>query len=263
MATTLAANATQRAQVITPRPAGEIAPLLRGSAADVLDRVMLSCVFDMDGLWEVLADLDAPSVIQDSQDDDAEPPPSIILVTHFTSLLSSLFTQRDKEAAHSGLQLLSSHMRHLARTLPSQPLIMLLNSTSTNASDSSSKPLDPTLRSIFNPAPLAIPGYVAPPSARRNKPAFGLVFSQLLHVHLLCSRMLRNGEDPEATVTAVEVLLDDVGVWQGKMGPRPSREQRYGFVDLRQGTVVDAFTAVPRPVVTEIHTSGGFGGRRP
>ncbi|KAK2590226.1 hypothetical protein QQS21_012087, partial [Conoideocrella luteorostrata] len=69
-----------KALLITPRPVGELLRSLRNSLGvevarrrglgseekgegrrivkDSLDRVMLSCVFDMDGLWEVLADLD-------------------------------------------------------------------------------------------------------------------------------------------------------------------------------------------------------------
>lgn len=258
------------ALVITPRPAGELLKTLRdgiratidaSSDAQVkqhLDRVMLSCVFDIDGVWEVLADLDRPPSpsleIQDSQDDDSPPPPQkktlpdIIIITHVSSLLTSLFTHRSSPAAHSTLQPLSSHLRHLSRTLPSSPLILLLNSTSNPSGEAGSKPLDPTLRSVFNPP--SVPGcHTALP--RRNKPTFGLVFAQMLDVHVLCTRVPKTGADAEEVfgqhrrgnyVTVVEVLLDEMGVWEGrKRGIRRSREQRWGAVEVKNGRVVGAF----------------------
>ncbi|KPM39174.1 hypothetical protein AK830_g7387 [Neonectria ditissima] len=303
-----------RGLVVTPKPAGAIlgglrdavrAELKAGGAAEAevaaktragLERVMLSCVFDLDGLWEVLADLDRPAEggteeekegnageedspreeykvvvdeIGDSQDeddgfddDDDEPPPpppdalpqlqprpeqqpprpatpplpDIIVVTHFSSLLTSLFTHREKAAAHSTLQLLGAHLRDLTRNLPSSPLVLLLNSTSSPttsaAADAQKKAaLDPTLRSIFNPPPP--PGYAAAAHhhhARRSKPSFGLVFAQLLDLHLLCTRLPRARDDAEAAfradkqgartavVVVVEVLLDEMGVWEGRKG---------------------------------------------
>ncbi|UNI24110.1 hypothetical protein JDV02_009885 [Purpureocillium takamizusanense] len=394
------------------------------AAAEVracLDRVMLSCVFDVDGLWEVLAELDRPAEgemtttttpppppeslvhgradevegkrqqqvvdtaaaaplleIQDSEDEGLTPSPrstpgapqphataepdgeattatetalgehrgagdgrenegpSIVLVTHFSALLTSLFAHREKSAAHSSLQLLASQARYLSRSLPSQPLFMLLNSTSSSSSAhdgsrepgatgsgpaaapgpgpapvsapagggsaiTTNKPLDPTLRSVFNPLALPLPAYRAPRAAtRRNKPSFGLIFSQILDTHLLCTRMPRTRADADALyggsssnstgdgnaedngcrplppqrqhqhqqpgaikyVTVVEVLLDEMGLWQGRAGPRPNREQRWGVVDVVGGRVVDAFARTQR-VYGEIRTSGGFGGRRP
>ncbi|EFY93031.1 hypothetical protein MAC_00814 [Metarhizium acridum CQMa 102] len=316
-----------RALVITPKPAGVILRSLRdGIAAELaregvvakedverrartsLDCVMLSCVFDMDGLWEVLAELDGKggrasgrgpsppvSEIQDSEDEGPSPPdagaespspPSVVLVTHFSSLLTSLFARRAGPAAHANLSLLSSRLRHLSRSLPSSPLILILNSTTSSAHShgpepsrhrpypaaAGSKPLDPSLRSIFNPPPLPIPGYV-PTSSRRNKPSFGLVFTQLLDLHLLASRIPRTAEDAEVAlgstalearfVTVVEVLLDEMGLWTGRTGRRPNREQRWAAVQVDGGRVVDAFEKQEMAAVTEIRTSGGFGGRRP
>lgn len=291
-----------------------------------LDRVMLSVVFDLDGLWEVLADLDRPEEavakeeetktveeeeeeIADSQDEDDEPlspppppaavetariRPDVVVITHFSSLLTSLFTHREKSAAHAALQLLGARMRHLVRSLPSCPLMLLLNSTSSSFATSTStsttstststsastftaahsgrkhqQPLDPTLRSIFNPPPPPA-GYThaAGPatswsSSRQNKPSFGMVFAQLLDVHLLATRLPRGVVDAEVaslqqqqqqqqiasdaaaalvrTVWVVEVLLDEVGVWEGMRGVRRSREQRWTAVDVDHGRVRDAF----------------------
>ena len=253
--------------------------------------------------------------------------PDIILVTHMSTLLSSLFRQREKDTAHQMLQLLSSHLRYLTRS-PDHggPLIMILNST-TNSQEAPSatstkpnpgqgrpspapapppppeapdtrgpnRPLDPTLRSIFNPPPLPATGlgYTHDtPLSRRNKPSFGLIFTQMLDMHLLCTRVPRTRADAEVLFAppsqaagagagggttavrygwVVEVLLDEVGVWEGE-GARPtwgakraSREQRWGAVDVRRdgdgARVVDAFGG-GRKVVPEIVLAAGFGGRR-
>ncbi|KAI1156289.1 hypothetical protein F4825DRAFT_322152 [Nemania diffusa] len=172
------------------------------------------------------------------------PVPDIILVTHFSSLLTTLFTHADKTSAHTNLQLLSSHLRHLA-TSSADPLIMLLNTTTSPAvgpSTSTSitaprpfpapdphpippppevvhhRPLDATLRSVFHPAPHSH-GH----GARRNKPSFGATFAQLLDLHLLCTSLPRTRDDAETAVAlgvgdvrrawVVEVLLDEGGVW--------------------------------------------------
>ncbi|KAH7175511.1 hypothetical protein EDB81DRAFT_874356 [Dactylonectria macrodidyma] len=350
--------------VITPKPASTILAGLRDAVRaelkhrdiaqpevasrtrECLERVMLSCVFDLDGLWEALADLDRPAdsgttqgtrdeddqgqdeedqgqetdkgeqakmvvdEIGDSQDDeddellDAQPqpqpqleskqqeeqqpqsqprrqrkpdPPSLpglIIITHFSALLTSLFTHREKSAAHAALQLLGSHLRDLARNLASSPLVLLLNSTSSSVAAATEKtkmkpataPLDATLRSIFNPPPP--PGYAphiagpGPGPGRRSKPSFGLVFAQLLDLHLLCTRIPRTREDAEAAVTAlhghsaevtsaaavavdsvwlVEVLLDDLGVWEGRKGARRDREQRWTAVDVEGARIRVAF----------------------
>ncbi|KAL9468932.1 hypothetical protein ACSS6W_010626 [Trichoderma asperelloides] len=391
LACSLLDKAAQKAQVITPKPPSTIVVLLKNaitaelkarnvSAADeiatrrrdCLDRIMLSRVFDMDGLDEVLADLDATTAasgggemqsaketttvtaaqpdstaaagggdgddaavvtsmeekeqqeasvvaeIQDSQDEDETPspppspvtisqpprlqshdisnmkdaatepdthnaaktqinkndttatPPDVLLITHFSSLLTSFFTQRDKPAAHAALRLLATRLRRLSRTLPSNPLVILINSTdsgahaseshshenpnlssnsalrlpeqqSAAASSSSSSTAyksasstDPTLRSIFNPAQ-------ASASYKANKPTFGLVFTQLLDLHLLCTRAPRsNGAAPYSirAMTVVEVLLDEIGLWEGVRGQRKRREQRWTIVVSHNGRIL-------------------------
>lgn len=317
--------------IVTPKPAnailgglrdsikaelrdGEITAEERGARMRAcLDRVLLSCVFDLDGLWEVLAELDKPASpadesedasreeekgteeekateeIQDSEDDEALSPPSpskkspqpaqppshlpdIIIITHFSTLLTSLFTHREKSAAHNALQLLGSHLRYLTRNLPSSPLVLVLNSTTSDNTakpyDDTPKATDATLRSIFNPPPLGIQGYVA---QRRNKPRFGLVFSQLLDLHLLVTRLPRTKSDAEAVVEnrpaqyvwIVECLLDEMGVWEGRTGVRSSREQRWTGVDVVRGRVVDGLDElVKKADVSDIRVAGGFGGRR-
>ncbi|KAH6604115.1 hypothetical protein Trco_007561 [Trichoderma cornu-damae] len=292
-------TAELKARGVTARD--EIEARLRGC----LDRIMLSRIFDMDGLWEVLAEVEAEAAaasgaprdetraptasaeIRDSQDEDeergeagrdgprpaaggearADAPemnasgnldttaegPAIILVTHFSSLLTGFFIQRDNSAAHDLLRLLASHLRRLSRTLPCSPLILLINSTDSGASAYPSGPrpsperlatasahggrgkpyVSPTLRSIFNPAPSSVHAGASPlaHNYKTNKPKFGLVFTQLLDLHLLCTRAPRpsRATSPRAT-TVVEVLLDDVGVWEGERGFRRRREQRWTIV---------------------------------
>lgn len=232
--------------------------------------------------------------------------PGVIVITHFSTLLSTLFTQRDKSSAHTTLQLFSSHLRYLARS--SGPLIMLLNTTTnapsnpvssttaaaagpaTPGSDgapakrsSSERPMDPTLRSIFNPLPPSHGGYGAGSVAlsKKNKPSFGLTFSQFLDLHLQCTRVPRTRADAEAVFTpaaaaagdsgsgrsryawVVEVLLDESGYWT-PTGERIDREQRWGAVDVKDGVrTVDAFEKVQRQANTEMfRLAAGFGGRR-
>ncbi|KAG6193762.1 hypothetical protein E4U10_003517 [Claviceps purpurea] len=344
-----------RALIITPRPAAEVLRSLRESLVaqlqpqeqtgggcslgHCLERVMLSCVFDMDGLWEVLSDLSDAEAdaevdeshkgdqnretqlqtqtqtqtkgkgkeIQDSQDEEetlstplddttttkkntdtinttinttttttttiaiTNTTPSFILITHFSTLLSGLFAQRERQAAHSTISLLSARLNYLSRNLPPGPLIMILNSVTespgptrtriqddpkpkpTKTKPTPSTPLDPSLQSIFSaPPPLNIPGYHHTGNLpRRLKPSFGLVFTQLLDLHLLCSRVartrardglpvpgLQDGEGHVGNfVTVVEVLMDEMGVWQGRRGVRPRREQRWTAVDVVKGRV--------------------------
>ncbi|KAJ4140256.1 hypothetical protein NW768_001612 [Fusarium equiseti] len=319
LAHSLLEGSVKNALLVTPKPTSVMLASLRdaikaelktrGYIKDktklrhCLDNVMLSCVFDLDGLWEVLADLDRSEPeeeavfldgeheaqkqdittvipvdeIQDSQDDEdtafspvrqtSEPPqeketprkmtphPEVIVITHFSSLLTSLFAHREKVAAHTSLQLLGSHLRSLSRNLLSNPLIILLNSTSSSFSGPTHSAVtspakqtfvDPTLRSIFNP-PLVI-GY----SSRRTKPNFGLSFAQLLDLHILCTRIPKMRVDAEMAVQkrsgeevdmawVVEVLLDEMGVWEGKMGVRVGREQRWAIVELEKGRVQRAF----------------------
>lgn len=209
--------------------------------------------------------------------------PDIILITHMPTLLSHLFTSRDKGAAHRTIQLLSAHLRSLSGT--AGPLIILLNGTSTSTAGTTaaeadsasprpgcppfgpgitkSRSLDPTLRSVFNPPPPppshlgyrppgSVGGSVVP--SRQNKPAFGLTFTQLVDLHLLCTKMPRTRRDamagggPARHAWAVEVLLDEDGLWDAPdgddepPGQRVDREQRWGAVDVRDGVrIVDAF----------------------
>ncbi|KAJ4386571.1 hypothetical protein N0V93_009469 [Gnomoniopsis smithogilvyi] len=238
--------------------------------------------------------------------------PDIILITHMSTLLSSLFHQREKATAHQTLQLLASHLRYLARsTEHGGPLIMILNSTTTSESNvaapaqhhdrdgpplpppsggpsTPNKPLDPTLRSIFNPPPLPVSGlpyHYDTPHSRRNKPSFGLIFTQLLDLHLLCTKIPRTRADAEALyaptspgtrkaveyVWAVEVLLDGIGVWEGREHvlegrPRRFRDQRWGAVEVKRDVmglrIVDAFEKTAQAVPQQIVLAAGFGGPR-
>ncbi|KAI1405221.1 hypothetical protein F4819DRAFT_32715 [Hypoxylon fuscum] len=258
--------------------------------------------------------------------------PNLILITHFSALLTNLFTRaaENKASAHTTLQLLSSHLRYLVRT-EAGPLVMLLNTTTTTATSTATttapsantnpnatpataaknRPLEPTLRSIFNSAPPGGGGTGG--GNRRNKPAFGATFAQFLDLHLLCTRVPRAKADAEALFApasaatgfhevrycwVVEVLLDELGVWewqqdrnkdgdkgigkgkekggnktlhQDRRWTRKSREQRWGAVDVRGGIrLVDAFQGgwqqqqQQQPQVKgPVRLAAGFGGPPP
>ncbi|KAM7221650.1 hypothetical protein V8F06_003041 [Rhypophila decipiens] len=193
-------------------------------------------------------------------------PPDLILITHMTSLMNALFTARDKPAFHETMASLSSQLRQvttrptssnhsssssddddIVHISPRPPLVILLNSTTMSypsrfidvADVNINKPematTTTTLKSIFQ--------HDQPPgsSSSMTKPSFGMVFSQLLHLHLLCTRVPRKqqqhgtkkntaagGGGPYAATQlgsvggissshrftwAVEVLLDEVGVY--------------------------------------------------
>jgi hypothetical protein len=74
------------------------------------------------------------------------------------------------------------------------------------------------------------------------------VFSQFLDVHLLCTTVARERADAELEVMrkrgrrawVVEVLLDEMGVWEGETGRRKGREERWGAVDVVDARIVDA-----------------------
>ncbi|KAI0544711.1 hypothetical protein F4679DRAFT_513900 [Xylaria curta] len=201
------------------------------------------------------------------------PFPSIVLVTHLSSLLNTLFTNNDKTSAHTSLQSLSSYLQHLA--VSTEALILLLNTTTSPSSEKSAsisgvpkpflgpdhsmppigpetpnqqRPLDPTLRSIFNPGTqLYDPnasgqgnrsgyGYSYPYGAaaarltRRNKPSFGATFAQFLDLHILCTKVPRTRDDAETAIAlgadsedvkhawVIETLLDVTGFWEWGKG---------------------------------------------
>ncbi|KAI1806937.1 hypothetical protein F4811DRAFT_85682 [Daldinia bambusicola] len=187
--------------------------------------------------------------------------PDIILITHFSTLLTNLFTRSadNKSRAHDSLRALSSHLRSLARS-SAGPLVMLLNSTTSTSTSSlfspstatattasssrgphatmKDKPLDPpTLRSVF--------------TGRGGKPAFGATFAQFVDVHLMGLRVPRTRTRGDGRwCWVVEVLLDEVGVEVevkdddgggdgdgigngNKRRTWKSREQRWGAVDVR------------------------------
>ncbi|KAI0405930.1 hypothetical protein F4802DRAFT_559953 [Xylaria palmicola] len=196
--------------------------------------------------------------------DDGPSPgvPDIILITHFSSLLTTLFARSDRQSAHAAAGDLASHLRDLSRSAAG-PLIMLLNTTTTNVPievtapsgpppmvgepRGPAAPLEPTLRSIFAPAgpgdhhdhhPPHLP-HRAGAARRRTKPAFGATFARLLDLHLLCTRVPRTRADARATATTttlghgrsawvVEALLDELGVWRwdALSGEESGREKR-------------------------------------
>ncbi|KAL2161381.1 hypothetical protein VTH06DRAFT_8604 [Thermothelomyces fergusii] len=173
----LASEPAARAMVVTTLPPAALLPKLRkalvGQLVKVqgawrgvqaglracLERISISRVFDIEGLWEVLGELEAAVPVSDGEPSRAAQtgkgtemlnsgdeggrsspgspsptPPDIVLVTHTSALLNALFTGRDKDAAHNTTLLLASRLRALARSpAHAAPLFMLLNSTTSPA----------------------------------------------------------------------------------------------------------------------------------
>ncbi|KAK7972842.1 hypothetical protein PG996_007063 [Apiospora saccharicola] len=226
----------------------------------------------------------SPAIPPKEQEEPAAAPglPDIILITHTSSLFSTVFTARDKTSAHTTLQLLSSHLRYLSRS--AEPLILLLNITSSSSPTTTNpaqpprrleseqqqppRPLDPTLRSIFNPPPPSHLGYATTTTqahalSRKNKPAFGQTFAQFLDLHLLCTRVPRSREDAEVLFSSattgggirqqqqqqqrpvryawvVETLVDELGAWDWEeaaatdKGETMIRDKKWKMIEREQ-----------------------------
>ncbi|KAM7190555.1 hypothetical protein V8F20_009688 [Naviculisporaceae sp. PSN 640] len=189
------------------------------------------------------------------------PPPDMILITHMTALMNGLFTGRDKPAAHETMAVLSSQLRQLTSRFdncPSpSPVIMILNSTTTTASpffttgennvnanklglgerpasrDQQQQPqqttADPTLRSIFQ-------NMHTTNANAKTKPSFGTVFSQLLDLHLLCTRIPRRqqGQGQQQTQTQRQTQIQTQ--IQTQTGPIPFSTAR-GVAVTRAGGI--------------------------
>ena len=272
-----AAKPHPRAMIVTTLPGSVLLPKLRqaitnklssihgrrgdahvhahAQAKRCLENISIARIFDLEGLWEVLGELDATAASAAEQSARGEPHapaeeprgapalPDLVLITHASALLHALFTGRDRPAAHDVTARLAARLRAVSRSAAhGRPLIMLLNSVTVvaaaqvpaedgggggggggawNAAGEAPSPgrhhrprhqLNPTVHSVF--------GFSAPPAEKR--PAFGMVFSKLLDLHLLCTRVPRTRRDVAAMVGAngcigfswvVEVLLDEVGVF--------------------------------------------------
>lgn len=133
-----------------------------------LDRVSIHTIFDVDGLWQTLASLEAATV-QDapahqfsqgrqeskkgeeilasdaSEDlssqcsnletghirrvDEPSDSPAVIIITSFANLLDGLYIQRPRPLAHDLMLMLNMSIRRLSRNSTHLPLIFLLNDT--------------------------------------------------------------------------------------------------------------------------------------
>lgn len=321
-------SSASRVLVITPKPLASISKLimditksqLSRSGLDhthieeksraSLDRVMLSLVFDIDGIWPTISELlqtgvavASPSIaleggatnshkpnqyisaaeIQDSEDEDLPYPighgrikyqnesrapshdaqddssaarcsPEIIVVTHFSTLLMSLFARREKTAAHKSLALLRARLRGLSSSTSTNPLILLVNSTIEEVSNkyesnadfsnptSGNKGTETTLRSMSS----SLRGL------RPSRPSFGAVFSQFLDLHILCTDISSHQAGSPCSIenaagstktdcqghspTLVEVLQDNLGSLHDC---KHHREQRWAVLNISHQQIVD------------------------
>ncbi len=286
-----------------------------------LDSVLLSVVFDIDGIWQTISELLQPRAtvaspsfttkegstsslnperympaaeIQDSEDEDLSQSvghdrissqdelgalshdahderspvirlPEIIVVTHFSTLLTSLFARREKTAAHKSLALLRARLRGLSSSASTSPLLLLVNSTTDEATNKHKEPTadfsgptvgnkrtEPTLRSIFS----SVRGL------RPSRPSFGGVFNQFLDLHLLCTDISNYQATPSCSLekaeesansdyqrrspTLVEVLQDNVGLDSPPVHQH-HREQRWAVLEVSNHQIVNAYAHGRQP----------------
>ncbi|KAK5656220.1 hypothetical protein OQA88_4981 [Cercophora sp. LCS_1] len=199
-----------------------------------------------------------------------EPPPSqspdLILVTHVSTLLNTLFTGRDMSTAKERVRQMSSQLHQLSHSsVHGNPLFMLLNSTTvpyqaenTTGGNISTRPPppdpveqyggrpNPTLWSMFSTGSARGGGCG---EAQPQKPAYGEFFTQLLDLHLLATHVPNSkvaGRE-KGCVWVVEVLLDELGVYEfgeDDVVTRRCREQRWTAVEVEHGSgkkLVDAY----------------------
>lgn len=134
-----------------------------------LGRISLHTIFDIDGLWQVLASMEAAAAQNDASaqqgsqgeqerenekeipDSDASEElnsqcssaetgqlltartpsgsPAVIVITSFTSLLEGLYIQRPRPLVHDLVLMLNMRIRRLSRSSAHLPLVVLLNDT--------------------------------------------------------------------------------------------------------------------------------------
>ncbi|EGX95083.1 hypothetical protein CCM_03355 [Cordyceps militaris CM01] len=295
-----------------------------------LDSVMLSVVFDIDGIWQTLSELLQPLVaatssspvihheghigslernrmiptteIQDSEDEDIlqpaghktfdsreEPrasshedqgersspmcPPEIIVVTHFSTFLTSLFARREKAEAHKTLAYLKWQLRGLSRSCSMSPLILLVNSTTTeeasNRPRGSALDLSGSTRTHRSPEPTLHSIFASVRSLRPSRPSFGVVFSQFLDLHILCTDLSENHANLACrleraaastkcdhqcrSLAHIEVLKDNLGINSAHLR-KQNREKRWAVLDVYGQKIVNPGDGLIRePQTTSEH----------
>lgn len=259
-----------------------------------LELITLSVVFDTDGLWQTVSELQTPGIrysrcsnaskdhksafmdsmenlaqelhdteenasqrvddstmSNDSRGQSSFSLPDIIVITHFSTLLTSLFAGREKSAAHQSIALLKAQLRLLSNCSATNPLILLLNSNTSEAVEVLEGPVcnasghenpcrprhvEPTLRSLF----------MFPPLVRPTRPSFGLIFSQFLDLHLLCTNvanlpaaMSYRCSALRHSPTLVEVLQDELSRRFRHNSKNTNLEQRWAVLEVAGNCIVN------------------------
>lgn len=247
----------------------------RASKSDIekqiLRRVTLHTVFDVDGLWQVLAELEelctVPSPtgrnindravqmteIADSDDEDysivpdhSVPPkkeiayplqeiPGVIVVTGIADILAGLFTQRTRPTAHDLITNMNLRLRRISHSLHSYPLILLLNTIQPSLARDWTRGTSAELR-VREGTSLHNAEYGNDKSPHISSHRFGINFTSLLDVHIVCGRMVElfhnslateapnNGDErQDIRRCAPFISLDEFGTWEKQMGPRRER----------------------------------------
>lgn len=187
------------------------------SEKDILRKVKLHTIFDIDGLWQALAEVedlcstplpsrqpnDTPKTseleIADSDDEDlpstfTEPitcalksVPGVIIITGLADVLTGLFTQRTRHVAHDLILNLNLQLHRISHSLLSFPLVFLLNSVSR---DLTSTQLHHQSRGVSTMLPTReLQLGTEHANGKRvypSKPRFGPLFMSLLDIHIVC-----------------------------------------------------------------------------
>lgn len=221
------------------------------TASAALDRVDITRVFTIAGLYEVLADLlglpytsisssELPTLKSKvaSDIDLSKQPTRMLLITDLAPLVQNLFSTSERTAAHSQLAALTRTLATLSRRTRDSFTVVVLNGTTSTLSSAARGESEGV--SVF-----ADVDY---------RPALGPSFENLVDLSLLLSRRPRTKDDAEvvfvggreeavAMVDVVEVLRDevlDIERWRGDNGDHESgcrsdktgsREGRWGVIE--------------------------------
>ena len=174
-------------------------------------------MFDVRGLEEVLTELESQQRRPEEEEEGDPPAAEMVLVASVPALLGSLLGtatgMKERAEAIESVGVLGERLRGLKRT------VLLVNSV--NASMRAGEG-----EGVFSGERQG--------RGSTKRPAYGQVFGRLVDLHLMGSRVLSEKGD---SVWIVEVLVDEVGLYDLERMDRSDREGRWGVVDFEGGVV--------------------------
>ncbi|KAK3994944.1 hypothetical protein QBC44DRAFT_367140 [Cladorrhinum sp. PSN332] len=207
---------------------------LQAKVKECLRRIKISRVFDVKGLEEVLCE------VEENENEKVD----VVVVSDMPLLLGTVFGDRsggggggnsrninweeEGRGVHEMVGELGGRLRRLAggdeSTDKGKRLVMLLNSVSVKEGGDAAG-----LRSVFSGG--GVPG------SKNKRPAYGQVFGRLVDLHLMGSRvpageMEAERQRKEVWVWVMEVLFDEVGMYDFERMERRDREGRWGVLEV-------------------------------